>query len=258
MSNRFLFLGTGASAGVPLIGCDCPVCISGLAVNQRLRPSGLLKLRGKNLLIDVGPDFRAQALCHKIASIDGLILTHTHSDHIAGIDDLRIYCLRQKKPMPCLASQESFEDLQRRYYYLFEPSQPGATASVRLDVTRLSQERGSVEFCKESIAYFSYRQSNMKVMGYKIGLFAYVSDIRDYDPSIFSWLHGVKTLVLSALQTASSKLHLCFEEAVLFAEKVGAKTTWLTHMNHSVDHSAMNQTLPPHIQLGFDGLEIEI
>lgn len=258
MSNRFIFLGTGASAGVPLIGCACSVCVSGNPKNQRLRTAGLLILGDKRLLLDVGPDFRAQALLHHIHSIDGLILTHTHFDHIAGVDDLRIFCLRRKQPIPCLLSEESAEDLRRRYYYLFEPSEPGMTASVKLDMAILSQESGTVDFCGGKIEYFSYVQSKMKVTGYKIGSFAYVSDIREYDASIFSWLRGVETLVLSALQEAPSKLHLSFQEALLFAESAGAKKTWLVHMNHTVDHDAIHQKLPSHVQLAWDGLEITI
>ena len=128
MIGKFLFLGTSASAGVPIIGCKCPVCTSSSPRNHRLRPAGLLQVAGRTLLIDVGPDFRQQALKYQIDAPDGLILTHTHYDHIAGIDELRVYYVRSKKPFPCLLSQESFEDLKRRYYYLFRPSGEASTS----------------------------------------------------------------------------------------------------------------------------------
>ena len=120
-AGQFLFLGTSASAGIPVIGCKCAVCLSSSPQNRRLRPSGLLKIGNRSLLIDVGPDFREQALKYGIDSLDGLILTHTHYDHIAGIDELRVFYLRSGKKLPCLLSQESLKDLQKRYDYLFQP-----------------------------------------------------------------------------------------------------------------------------------------
>ena len=117
--GQFLFLGTSASAGVPVIGCKCPTCTSPSSYNQRLRPSGLVQVKGVSLLIDVGPDYRLQALKHRIDTLDGLILTHTHYDHIAGIDELRVYYLQSRKDLPCLLSKESLEDLKKRYENLF-------------------------------------------------------------------------------------------------------------------------------------------
>lgn len=255
--GRFLFLGTAASAGVPVIGCKCSVCNSLSPNNSRLRPSGLLKVGGKTLLVDVGPDFRQQALKFKIDALDGLLLTHTHYDHIAGIDELRIFYIRTKKNLPCLLSYESLEDLKKRYYYLFQPIGEIPTLSARIDFTLLEEDMGEVLFQDVKISYISYFQGSAKVNGFRIGDFAYVSDIREYDPSVFLGLKGVKKLVLSALREEPSPQHLSLEEAVEFAKIVGAEETRLTHISHALDHDAINRKLPQSVQLGFDGLEME-
>ena len=255
--GKFLFLGTGASAGVPVIGCKCAVCASTSPYNHRLRPSGLLKIGGHNLLIDVGPDFRTQALKHKIDTLDGLLLTHTHYDHIAGIDDLRIYYLRSGKPLPCLLSRETFKELKDRYHYFFRPVNHAPTLSAQFEFHLLDKEMGEAEFVQTKIGYMSYFQGKMKVNGFRVGDFAYVSDLRDYDASIFAALKGVRKLVLNALQEDPSEIHLTLDEAVAFAEKVGAEETRLTHISHGLEHTGTNRKLPPKIQLGFDGLEME-
>ena len=257
MHGKFLFLGTGASAGVPLIGCKCSVCTSSSPYNKRLRTSGLIRVGEKAVLIDVGPDFRQQALKNKIDRLDGVLLTHSHYDHIAGIDELRTYYLAQKKPVPFLLSQESAEELKVRYYYLLEPTGKGASMTVQLDLCILPKERGEIDFLGLQIGYFGYFQGTMKVMGYKIGDFAYVSDIRDYDEKIFEWLSGVRTLVVSALREGDARLMFSLDEAVAFSRKAKVGAAIVTHMNHEMDYELLNRKLPAGIELAYDGLEIE-
>lgn len=254
MRGTFLFLGTGASAGVPLIGCKCAVCASASLKNKRLRPSGLVRVGGKVLLVDVGPDFRTQALQHHIDHLDGLLLTHTHYDHIAGIDELRLFNVRQKMAMPCLLSRESFQDIQRRYYYLFTSE---GTTSAKLDFSILPQERGKVEFLGLPVRYCSFSQASMKVTGFRFGDFAYISDIRNFDEPIFETLQGVRKLVLSSLKPENSPFHLSFDEARAFAKRVGASETWLTHLGHFIDHDEGNALLPPEMRIAYDGLTLE-
>ncbi len=254
MQGSFLFLGTGASAGVPLIGCACPVCQSIDPHNQRLRPSGVVKIGDKAFLIDVGPDFRQQALKHKIFHLDGLLLTHTHFDHIAGIDELRVLNFRQKKAFPCLLSKESLSALHVRYRYLFTHEYSSLT--TELDCHELPQDSGIIEFCGVKIGYTSYRQGGMKVNGFRIGKFAYISDIREHGEDVYSFLDGVDQLVLSALRREPSHVHFSLDEAVEFSSKIGARQTWLTHLSHAIDHETTRSQLPPNIQPGYDGLEI--
>lgn len=258
MNSTFLFLGTGASAGVPVIGCRCPICTSASPKNRRLRSSGLLKIGSKRLLIDVGPDFRQQALRYQIDQLDGLLLTHTHYDHVAGIDELRIFNFRMQRPMPCLLSKETLGDLQRRYYYLFEPNLEGATTSAQLCVRLIEEEFCPVAFEGVSFNVLTYLQSGMKVNGFRFGDFAYLSDIRDFDEKrVFEALKGVKKLVVSALRKEPSPVQFTVDEAALFAKRAGAEETWLTHLSHSLDYEETEKSLPEGIRMGYDGLEIE-
>ena len=258
MKASFQFLGTSASAGVPIIGCKCGICTSLDPRDQRLRSAGLIRIAGKSLLIDVGPDFRSQALKYGIDQVDGLLLTHTHYDHIAGIDDLRIFNVRSKRPMPCLLSQESLSDIERRYFYFFETDKKKPDATARFDFQVLPEElTGKVEFLGFPIAYGTYYQGGMRVNGFRLGDFAYVSDIRDFDDSIFEMLEGVKILALSALRIEPSEVHLNFEEAVAFAEKCKAEQTWITHLSHFVDHDKGNELFPPNIKMAYDGLQLD-
>lgn len=257
MSGKFTFLGTGASAGVPVIGCKCTVCSSSTPFNKRLRPAGLIRIGQMALLVDVGPDFREQALKNHVDRLDGILLTHTHYDHIAGIDELRIFYLYQKKPLPLLLSKESFADLKRRYYYLLEPRGEKASLTAQLDLHVLPEDAGEIDFLGVKIGYFSYFQGTMKVTGYRIGDFAYVSDIRDYDDRIFDWLAGVRFLVVSALRLESARFMFSMDEAIGFSKRTGAKETRITHMNHEIDYLLVNSKLPSGVQLAYDGLEME-
>jgi phosphoribosyl 1,2-cyclic phosphate phosphodiesterase len=252
MKGTFQFLGTGASAGVPVIGCECSVCTSVSSKNKRFRPSGLIRVAGKAIAIDMGPDFRSQALAFGLKTLDGLLLTHTHYDHIAGIDEVRIFNVREKKSIPCLLSQESYDEIQRRYYYFFNKD-----LSAKLDFFPLDQEIGETEFLGIRIGYCNFYQSGMKITGFRIGDFAYVSDIRDYDESVFLAFSGVKNLVLSALRPEPSLFHLSFAEAIEISQRLGAQKTWLTHVGHFFDHDDMNALLPPEVQVAYDGLKLE-
>lgn len=252
MKGSFQFLGTSASAGIPVIGCKCAVCKSESPKDRRFRPSGLVQVGGKKLLIDIGPDFRSQALQNQIEHLDGLLLTHTHYDHIAGIDELRIFNHRQKKPFPCLLSQESLEELRKRYYYFFEDE-----LSTKLHCTILEGERGEVRFLDVKLSYCSYFQGPMKVNGFRFGDFAYIADAQSYDDSLIDFLKGVRVLVLNALRPDPSPYHLSFADVVAIAQQVEAEQTWITHLGHFLQHEAMDALLPDSVKVAYDGLKLE-
>lgn len=254
MKGQLLFLGTGASLGVPIIGCDCAVCQSDNSLNKRLRPSVLFTIGGKNFLIDSGPDFRLQALRNGINSLQGVLMTHTHHDHTAGLDDLRIYLYRDQRSLPILASKESADDLRRRYYYLF----PANANKHRLVLHELPNEpEGEINFEGVLIQYVTFEQGGMPVNGFRVGNFAYLSDIRNFNPSIFSSLKGVETLVISALRYTATDLHFSIDEALDFIAKVNPKQGWITHISHDLDHEKTDAYLPSHVKLAYDGLKID-
>lgn len=257
MEGKLLFLGTGGSMGIPVIACDCPVCTSTSPKNQRLRPSALLQAGGKQILIDCGPDFKQQAIKYKINQLDGLILTHAHNDHTASLDELRVYCLKSGKPLPCLLSPETAADIKNRFYYLFEEKEPYKGLLSRFTFQPLDGIRGEVDFLGLKMHYFSFYQLGMRVDGFRIGDLAYVSDIKVYPESIFNDLKGVRTLVISALRFQPSPMHFNVDEAIAFAKIVGAENTWFMHIAHELDHAIGSEYLPPGIKLAYDGLELD-
>lgn len=253
-----LFLGTGSSLGIPVIGCHCSTCESPLPVNKRLRSSILINKNGKTLLIDTSPDLREQALKFHVEKIDGVLFTHAHYDHTAGIDDLRIYHFINKHTLPCLASKETADDLKKRYYYMFKDQPYEAIHQSRLELLLLPKDRGTLLFEGIHLRYFSFQQLTMKITGFRIDNFAYVTDIKSYPETIFEDLEGVDTLILSALRYTSSPMHLSIDEAVDFAKKAKVKKTWLIHMAHELEHERANNYLPQDIQLAYDGLKLTL
>jgi phosphoribosyl 1,2-cyclic phosphate phosphodiesterase len=256
MKGRLLFLGTGASMGVPVIGCNCAVCQSTSVFNKRLRPSVLIQVNSKQLLIDAGPDLRYQALHYQIHHLDGLLLTHAHHDHTAGLDDVRAFYLKSRSSLPILLSHETAEELKLRYHYMFT-KQEEEMLLPKIHLHILPEREGEIAFQDVLIDYMTYKQGKMLVNGFRFGTLAYLSDIRHFSETIFEHLKGVKILVVSALRQSSSFMHFSVSEAVDFAKKIGVESAWLTHISHDLDHHETNATLPSNVQLAYDGLEID-
>lgn len=257
MDGQLLFLGTGGSAGVPMVGCHCEVCRSMDPHNKRLRTSALVTWKGKKLLIDSGPDFRFQALKYDLHHLDGVLLTHAHYDHIAGMDELRAYYLIHRQVLEVLLSKSSYKEIKQRFPYLFRKKSIKKSLPAQLEFTLLENERGKVCFQGLSIDYMTYEQGGMKVNGFRFGSLAYISDISYYPDSIFDDLKGIEILVVSALREEPSPVHFSIDEAVLFSKKVGARKTFFTHIAHEMDHEIVSRKLPSDVFLAFDGLRLE-
>jgi phosphoribosyl 1,2-cyclic phosphate phosphodiesterase len=249
--SKIKFLGTGGSMGVPVVSCGCSVCFSSDLRNKRLRVSALIETEGKKFLIDAGPDFRMQALSHHITHLDGLLITHPHFDHVGGLDDLRVFHCFHKNTLPCLLSQESLEAIKKSHAYLFEPFE-----KERFHFHVLEKKQGDVSFGGVTWQYISFLQKQDKVTGFRLGNMAYILDIRLFSEEIFEMLQGVEILVLSALRYEPSPSHFSVEEAINFAQRVGAKETWLSHLAHEIDYEKGSQILPPGVKLAYDGLEV--
>lgn len=252
----FLFLGTGGSMGVPVLGCECSVCTSTSNFDKRLRSSGLIHANGKNLLIDCGPDFRIQALRANIKSLDALILTHAHYDHIGGLDDLRAFFLLKGNSLPAFLSNETATDIKCRFDYMFKKPSSEKIVIPKLELNEFKSDRGEVDLLGLKIKYLSYTQISMSINGIISGNLAYISDIKYYPETIFDDLQGIETLIVSALRLTPSAMHLSVDEAIDFARKVGAKQTYFTHIAHELDHKKTNAYLPPNIQMAYDGLNL--
>jgi phosphoribosyl 1,2-cyclic phosphate phosphodiesterase len=256
-AGRLTFLGTGASLGVPVVGCRCAVCLSSDTRNKRLRSSVLVTWAKKQILIDAGPDLRLQALLAKVSHLDGVIITHAHHDHTASFDELRVFGHLNGRPLPLLLSQATFNDLKMRFYYILKSEDHNGPNRSLFDVHLLPSHRGKATFSGFDVSYISYLQGGMTVNGFRFGDLAYITDIKTYDEDIFDFLKGVKTLVLGALRSAPSWLHFSIDEAIAFAALVGAERTWLTHISHEIDHAETTLQLPPQVSLSYDGLEID-
>ncbi len=247
---KFLFLGTGASSGVPVVGCSCSICKSTDLRNQRLRSCGLLSNGYKQYLIDVSPDIRFVALKYKITEIDGVFLTHPHEDHIGGINDLRPFSyLNHNRKIPLVLSETTNNMLNIRFDYLAD----------RFEKSVLEGEMGQIFMDDLEVRYFTYSQEGLKVNGFRFDKFAYVTDIKDYAEAIFADLDGVETLVLGAINEKDSRMHFSISEACAFKAKIkSVKVCYLTHLSHDVDYETLSKALPMGMQLAYDGLEINV
>jgi phosphoribosyl 1,2-cyclic phosphate phosphodiesterase len=255
--SKVIFLGTGSSPGVPEIGCKCKVCLSNLDYNKRLRPSVLIKKNSKNILIDPSPDFRLQALKHKINRIDAILITHIHFDHIAGLDDLRALNRLQKEKLRLYLSKNCFIDIKNRYEYLFLDNSD-QIESAKFDFHILENHEGSFDIDGIKISYFKYHQNKIhEVLGYRIDDLAYITDIKIYNDNIFKFLKNINTLILSCLRYEKSTVHFNVEEAISFAKKVNANISYFTHMAHEIDYETLSKELSKNMKLAYDNLEIE-
>lgn len=253
-------LGTGTSVGIPIIGCGCRVCTSKDPRDRRLRCSCLIEVGGLSILIDAGPDFREQALREHIGSIDAVLITHHHFDHIAGLDDLRPYFFDNPAPMPVYARDSTARVLRRTHRYMFDaPRYPGAALLELTSVDGPFTIEGRYDQdCTAKVTPIELLHSSLPVYGYRIGAFAYLTDTSTIPEESFEQLHGLDVLVLDALRHAPHHKHFSIDQAVEAARRIGARQTYFIHMTHNVLHAEEEARLPPGIALGSDGLSFTI
>ncbi|WP_097045618.1 MBL fold metallo-hydrolase [Flagellimonas pacifica] len=250
------FLGTGTSQGIPVIGSDHPVCLSKDPKDQRLRVSVMISWSGYNYVIDCGPDFRQQMLRNPIPKLDGILFTHEHADHTAGIDDIRPFFFRQGD-IPIYGHERVINSLIKRFDYIFADGNryPGAPAvKVTPVVNGYTIPLGNLEVIP--IQAFHNR---LQVFGYRFGDFAYLTDVKRVDDGEVNKIKGVKALVINALRMEPHHSHFNLEEALEFANKVGAEKTYLTHISHLLGfHEEVEKKLPKNVFLAYDNLQLKI
>lgn len=249
---KLTFLGTGTSTGVPQIGCQCPVCRSLDPCDRRLRASALLEVDGKRLLIDCGPDFRAQMLMAGEPRLDCALLTHSHYDHVGGVDDLRPYCA--DGPFPLYCRGDVADDLRARVPYCFrENPYPGVPS---LDLIEIDPDR-PFRACGIEVTPLPVMHARLPIVGFRVRDFAYITDCKTMPESTMRLLQGVDTLVLNALRHEEHPSHITLAEAIDIAARSGARRTYFTHFSHGIGRSA-NIELPDGMHMAHDMLSIEI
>lgn len=252
---RLTFLGTGTSQGVPVVGCSCAVCKSADPRDQRLRTSALLKVEGKQLLIDAGPDLRQQLLRAEVDHIDAVLLTHEHMDHIGGIDDLRALNYRMKRPMDLHASKQTLDALKRMYAYAFAEDRYPGVPDLRLHpiADRVFE---AADVAIEAVEVMHYR---MPVLGFRIGGLAYITDAKTIADEEVERLRGVHTLVLNALRIEEHISHFNLKEALAMVERIAPQRAYFTHISHLLgNHAEVSEKLPAGVELSYDGLVVEV
>ena len=246
-------VGSGTSTGVPVIGCECAVCRSADPRNRRLRPGLRLNLAGGTAVVDTSPDFREQALRWPLARVDAVLYTHSHADHVFGLDDLRVFNFRQRAAIPCYGSPATVARLRQIFAYVFEQGQEGG-GKPRLELTAVA---GAFELLGERVVPVPVRHGEMEVYGYRVGPFAVVTDVHEIPEAGFAALAGVEVLVLSALRYRPHPTHFNLEQALAAAARIGARRTIFTHIAHEIDHANLRLPLPAGIEIGHDGLVVD-
>jgi phosphoribosyl 1,2-cyclic phosphate phosphodiesterase len=256
---RLTLLGTGTSFGVPQIGCGCAVCRSSDPRDQRSRTAALVDFRGSTLLIDTPPELRLQLLRTGTTRVDAVLYTHEHADHVGGIDDLRIFSVTRRAPLPVFASSGMMGFLRESYRYIFDHEQEpyAGTSKPRLDLTELVPGR-IADVAGVPVLPLAFTHGHGTVLGFRIGAMAYLTDVKQVSEPERELLRGVEVLVLNALWWRPHPTHLSIPEAIETARAIGARRTILTHLTHETGHAELAARLPEGVEPGFDGQILEV
>lgn len=249
------FLGTGTSQGVPVIACNCEVCTSADTRDKRLRTSILIEGEGKVIVIDSGPDFRYQMLRANVQHLDAIVFTHEHKDHIAGMDDIRAFNYKQKGPIDVYANLRVQASLKREFYYIFEEFKYPGIPQLNLHTIGLDPFNiGKINFIPIEVMHYM-----LPVLGFRINDFTYITDAKTVSEKEKEKIKGSKILVINALQRQNHISHFTLDEAIAFAEEMGADKTYFTHISHRLGkHEDIMKQLPPNIELAYDGMKLTI
>tara|TARA_B110000444_G_scaffold202159_1_gene194330 strand:- start:139 stop:906 length:768 start_codon:yes stop_codon:yes gene_type:complete len=253
MKDNIVFLGTGTSHGVPMIGCTCKVCTSHNEKDKRLRSSALITINSLNILIDIGPDFRMQMLKSKIKNINAVLITHEHRDHTAGLDDLRPIYYLQKKPIDIYLESRVKKSMEDNFKYLFSDNTYLGMPKINLNTIL------NTDFLISDIRITPIRvmHNKLPILGYRIGDICYITDCNYITPKEKNKLYGVKILIINSLQQDSHVSHYNLEESLSLIAEIKPTRAYLTHISHNMGmHSLVNEKLPSNVFLAYDNLEV--
>jgi phosphoribosyl 1,2-cyclic phosphate phosphodiesterase len=251
---RVSVLGSGTSMGVPTPGCHCAVCKSSDPRDNRTRPSILLSYSGHNVLVDTTPDFRFQALRANLEHLDAVLFTHSHADHIMGLDDIRPYNLKQRCAIPIFASGDTLAVLRRTFAYVFEEAPPGSTVPL----VELREITGPFDIFGLRIQPVPALHGPSPVLGFRAGAFAYLTDFSSVPPESKLLLAGLDHFVLDALRYTPHPMHSNVEQSMALVDELRPRQAWFTHICHDLGHQAANDRLPENVRLAYDGLTLEV
>ena len=251
----FTILGSGTSQGVPVIGCSCEVCLSKDKKDKRLRTAAMVSNETINIAIDCGPDFRQQMLRANVSHLNAVLMTHEHSDHIAGIEDLRPFQFRQKRAMPVYATHTVQVSLKQRYDYAFqEMPYPGA---VQLDLKTISKDQ-TFQIEGIDIMPIELDHGEIMVLGFRFNDLSYLTDCKSIPSIEFEKIKGSRVLILDALHHTEHHSHLSVKEALEIVAEVKPEQAYFVHMNHNIGKTKdVNKTFPKGVKLAWDGLKID-
>ena len=252
---RFTFLGTGTSGGVPMLGCQCPVCRSSNPKDRRWRSAALLETETTRILIDAGPDIRMQLMPLEFKKLDAVLLTHIHYDHVGGIDDLRGFCVFGD--INIYANEHTEQGLRQALPYCFADKLYPGVPLLNLHTIRPHEafRVGDIDVMPIEVLHYK-----LPILGYRFGKLAYITDMKTMADEEFGYLEGVETLVVNALRfEGGHHAHMLVDEAIDFSRKIGAKQTFFTHMTHQIGfHDEANSRLPEGFLFAYDGLSFEV
>ena len=268
MSLKVTVLGSGTSHGVPSIGCDCAVCRSTDPKDRRTRPSILIELQGdagddqpafaravQSILVDTSTDLRTQALANDVRRVDAILFTHSHADHIFGLDDVRRYNQMQQSAIPCFADADTLDNLKRMFGYVFSPPTQKGGGIPQLTIFRIA---GAFSLGGVEIVPVPLFHGRLPVLGFRIGTFAYLTDCNRIPEESWPLLDGVRTVILDALRHRPHSTHFSVGEAIEVVGRLRAERAYFTHICHDLGHAATNAQLPSGVQLAYDGLVLTI
>lgn len=251
---KVTILGSGTSHGVPMIGCHCAVCTGKNPKNRRNRAAALLQFDGRNILIDTTPELRHQALAAGLERVDAVLFTHQHADHVCGFDDLRRFCNLQKSLIPCYGNAATMARLQ--YMFDYASTDP-KSAFFDIPVVSFNVVEEPFELFGRRVTPVAVEHGRWGCTGYRLGGFAYCTDVRTIPPASLELLRGVETLVLGALRHRPHPTHMTIEQALGVVAALRPRRTYLTHLAHDLDHETTNAALPAGVELAYDGLTFE-